>query len=101
MRQGYSKQTSLVRDLLRVLIKNKRIGGPVRDHSECNTAKNQGVQSRDEKEALHQINRRTVFKILSWDYVDPNKPNIEIPKYHPPVRGEEDNGEHAPPATPK
>ena len=27
-----------------------------------------------EKEALHQKNRRTTFKILSFDYVDPNAP---------------------------
>ncbi len=47
------------------------------------------VKTKEEKEALHQINRRVVFSIKSWDYVDPNNPNIEIPKYHPPVHGEE------------
>lgn len=48
------------------------------------------AKTKEEKEALHQINRRTVFKIISWDYVDPNAPKVEIPKYHPPVKGEED-----------
>ncbi len=48
------------------------------------------VKTKEEKEALHQINRRTVFKILSWDYIDPNKPKSEIPTYRPPVHGEED-----------
>ena len=51
------------------------------------------VKTKDEKEALHQINRRVVFEIKSWEYVDPNKPNIEIPKYHPPVHGEEHDTE--------
>lgn len=48
------------------------------------------AKTKEEKEALHQLNRRTVFKILSWDYVDPTKPKTEIPKYHPKVSGEED-----------
>jgi peptidoglycan-associated lipoprotein len=48
------------------------------------------AKTKEEKEALHAINRRTVFKILSWDYVDPKAPKTEIPKYHPKVSGEED-----------
>lgn len=48
------------------------------------------VKTTEEKEALHQVNRRTVFKILSWDYIDPTKPKVEIPSYRPPVKGEED-----------
>ncbi|MFL5754237.1 MAG: OmpA family protein [Bacteroidia bacterium] len=48
------------------------------------------AKTKEEKEALHQLNRRTVFKILNWDFVDPTKPKVEIPKYHPPVKGEED-----------
>jgi peptidoglycan-associated lipoprotein len=47
-------------------------------------------KTKEGKEALHAINRRVVFKILSWDYVDPTKPKVEIPAYHPPVKGEED-----------
>ncbi|MGZ3941934.1 MAG: OmpA family protein [Bacteroidia bacterium] len=48
------------------------------------------VKTKQEKEALHAVNRRTVFKILNWDYVDPKAPKTEIPKYHPKVSGEED-----------
>jgi peptidoglycan-associated lipoprotein len=48
------------------------------------------AKTTEEKEALHQVNRRTVFKILSWDYIDPTKPKVEIPTYRPPVKGEED-----------
>jgi len=47
-------------------------------------------KTKAEKEALHAVNRRTVFKILNWDYVDPKAPKTEIPKYHPKVSGEED-----------
>jgi len=32
------------------------------------------AKTKEEKEALHQKNRRTTFKILSFDYVDPNAP---------------------------
>lgn len=49
------------------------------------------AKTKQEKEALHAINRRTVFKILSWDYIDPKAPKTEIPKYHPKVSGEEDS----------
>lgn len=49
------------------------------------------AKTKQEKEALHAINRRTVFKILSWDYIDPKAPKTEIPKYHPKVTGEEDS----------
>ena len=48
-------------------------------------------KTKEGKEALHAINRRVVFKILSWDYVDPTKPKVEIPTYRPPVTGEEDS----------
>jgi peptidoglycan-associated lipoprotein len=33
-----------------------------------------GKKTKQEQEALHQLNRRTVFRVLSWDYVDPNAP---------------------------
>jgi peptidoglycan-associated lipoprotein len=48
-------------------------------------------KTKEGKEALHAINRRVVFKILSWDYIDPTKPKVEIPTYRPPVSGEEDS----------
>lgn len=32
------------------------------------------AKTKEEKDALHALNRRTEFKILSWDYVDPNAP---------------------------
>ncbi len=48
-------------------------------------------KTKEGKEALHAINRRVVFRILTWDYVDPTKPKIEIPTYRPPVTGEEDS----------
>ena len=31
-------------------------------------------KTKQEQEALHQLNRRTVFRVISWDYVDPSKP---------------------------
>ncbi len=30
------------------------------------------AKTKEEKEALHQKNRRTTFKVLSFDYIDPN-----------------------------
>ena len=48
------------------------------------------AKTKEEKEALHALNRRTVFKILSWDYVDPKAPKTTIPTYHPKVLNEED-----------
>jgi peptidoglycan-associated lipoprotein len=32
------------------------------------------AKSKQEQEAMHQKNRRTTFKVLSFDYVDPNAP---------------------------
>ena len=49
------------------------------------------AKTKEEKEALHQKNRRTVFSILNWDYVDPNAPKSDKPIYKPNViKGEED-----------
>jgi hypothetical protein len=31
-------------------------------------------KTKQEQEALHQLNRRTAFRVVSWDYVDPNAP---------------------------
>lgn len=33
-----------------------------------------GKKTKQEQEALHQLNRRTAFRVLSWDYVDPTAP---------------------------
>ena len=49
------------------------------------------AKSKEEKEALHQKNRRTVFRIVSWDYVDPNAPKSDKPIYKPQVKGEENS----------
>lgn len=47
--------------------------------------------SKEEQEALHAKNRRTSFKILSFDFVDPNAPkNPQKPK---PKTDEEDEGD--------
>ncbi|MDP1803302.1 MAG: OmpA family protein [Bacteroidota bacterium] len=32
------------------------------------------AKTKQEKEALHALNRRTAFRILNWDFVDPNAP---------------------------
>lgn len=32
------------------------------------------AKTKEEKEALHALNRRTAFRILNWDFVDPNAP---------------------------
>jgi peptidoglycan-associated lipoprotein len=31
-------------------------------------------KTKQEQEALYQLDRRTVFKVLSWNYIDPNAP---------------------------
>jgi peptidoglycan-associated lipoprotein len=49
------------------------------------------AKTKEEKEALHQKNRRTVFRIVSWDYVDPNAPKSDKPIYKPQVKGEENS----------
>lgn len=50
--------------------------------------------SKEEKEALHQKNRRTTFKILSFDFVDPTAPkgDPKDPKVKP-KDGEEEEEE--------
>jgi peptidoglycan-associated lipoprotein len=49
------------------------------------------AKTKEEKNALHQKNRRTVFRIVSWDYVDPNAPKSDKPVYKPQVKGEENS----------
>ena len=51
------------------------------------------AKTKEEKEALHQKNRRTVFRIVNWDYVDPNAPKSDKPIYKPQVKGEENSEE--------
>ena len=51
------------------------------------------AKTKEEKEALHQKNRRTVFRIVSWDYVDPNAPKSDKPIYKPQVKGDENSEE--------
>jgi len=35
------------------------------------------ARTKEEKDALHALNRRTAFRILNWDYIDPNAPKIQ------------------------
>ena len=51
------------------------------------------AKTKEEKEALHQKNRRTVFRIINWDYVDPNAPKSDKPIFKPQVKGEENSEE--------
>lgn len=48
------------------------------------------AKTKEEKEALHAKNRRTVFSIVNWDYVDPNAPKTTAPTNKPKVSGEEE-----------
>lgn len=60
------------------------------------------LKTTEEKEAAHRKNRRTVFKVLRWDYSDPNAPPVEAPKFRPKVSGEEESSEEeAPVEAPK
>jgi outer membrane protein OmpA-like peptidoglycan-associated protein len=47
--------------------------------------------TKEGKNALHQKNRRTVFRIVNWDYQDPNAPKSDKPVYKPQVSGEENS----------
>ncbi|MCU0361137.1 MAG: OmpA family protein [Bacteroidia bacterium] len=47
------------------------------------------AKTKEEQEALHQKNRRTTFKVLSFDYVDPNAPKTQ-PKPKPKSEDEEE-----------
>jgi peptidoglycan-associated lipoprotein len=51
------------------------------------------LKSKEEQEAAHQKNRRTVFKVLRWDFVDPNAPKVAPPQIRPKVSGEEQDEE--------
>jgi outer membrane protein OmpA-like peptidoglycan-associated protein len=47
------------------------------------------AKTKKEKDMLHAVNRRSVFKILSWDFSDPDAPEPKQEKYHPEMSGEE------------
>jgi len=49
------------------------------------------AKTKEEQEALHAKNRRTSFKILRWDFVDPNAPKNQPKPTKPPT--DEDEGE--------
>ncbi len=51
------------------------------------------VKTKEEQEALHEKNRRVVFRIISWDFIDPNAPKKEVPKVKPKIEGEENSEE--------
>jgi peptidoglycan-associated lipoprotein len=49
--------------------------------------------TKEGKEALHAKNRRTSFKILRWDFVDPNAPKNQPKPTKPPTGDDEDSEE--------
>lgn len=53
------------------------------------------AKSKEEKEALHQKNRRTTFRVLSFDYVDPNATKVDPkdPKNNKPKDPEDEEEE--------
>ena len=49
------------------------------------------MKTKEEQEAAHQKNRRTVFSVLRRDFVDPNAPKIDPAAAPAPKKeGEED-----------
>jgi peptidoglycan-associated lipoprotein len=48
------------------------------------------AKTKQEKEALHEVNRRTDFSILNWDFVDPNAPKVDPKKVNVKKEGDED-----------
>jgi len=48
------------------------------------------AKTKQEKEALHEVNRRTDFSILNWDFVDPNAPKVDPKKVNVKKDGDED-----------
>ncbi|HOZ86216.1 MAG TPA: OmpA family protein [Bacteroidia bacterium] len=50
------------------------------------------ARTKEEKDALHALNRRTAFRILNWDYVDPNAPKVQ-PKSKKKTDDDEDDEE--------
>ena len=48
------------------------------------------LKTKEEKEAAHQKNRRTVFTVLRKDYVDPNAPKITAPTVAPKATEDDD-----------
>jgi len=46
--------------------------------------------TKPEKDALHAKNRRTEFKVLSFDFVDPNAPKTPVKPVKPKTDDEEE-----------
>ena len=51
------------------------------------------AKTKEEQEALHQKNRRTTFKVLNFDYVDPNAPKTPTKPVKPKSEDEEEEEE--------
>ena len=51
------------------------------------------AKTKEEKNALHQKNRRTVLRVVNWDYQDPNAPKTDKPIYNKPTVSGEENSE--------
>lgn len=51
------------------------------------------AKTKEEKEALHAVNRRCVFKIINWEFDDGTSKKTETPTYKPPIQkeGEQEN----------
>lgn len=49
--------------------------------------------TKEEKDALHALNRRTEFRILNWDYVDPNAPKTPAKPVKKKTADDEDEDE--------
>ena len=67
----------------------------------CTEAEINAVKDKEAQEVLHQKNRRTVFRVISWDYVDPANPNKPKPKVLPKVYGEEQGYDEPEETTPE
>lgn len=46
------------------------------------------ARTKEEKDALHALNRRTAFRILNWDYIDPNATKTQT---KPTKKGDDDD----------
>lgn len=51
------------------------------------------AKTKEEQEALHQKNRRTSFRVLSFDFVDPNAPKQQKPNRDPDQEDAEEDEE--------
>lgn len=44
------------------------------------------IKDKKEQERLHQLNRRTTFRVISWDFVDPKAPKTDRSINRPVIR---------------